>query len=174
MDKRIVKTKRAILISILEQTQNKDLKDVRVVKLCDDAGINKSTFYLHYKSLDECCISLINDISKFINSIASSVNFDSNVVDANVITAKVVKMITENYDIIAKYRVSRISLSLTPKLVDETINTIAVNNKIMSNTKEYADLCLLIYAMTGMILDSNFIANQHTFTRALTEMIRAK
>lgn len=62
MDKRIVRTRRAILVSVLEQTKDKDLNEVRVVKVCNDAGINKSTFYLHYKSIDDCVKAILENL----------------------------------------------------------------------------------------------------------------
>lgn len=33
---------------------NKDIKDITIKELCEEADINKSTFYLHYRDIYDC------------------------------------------------------------------------------------------------------------------------
>ena len=64
MDKRIVKTRTAIFNAVFEISADKDLDKISVVELCEKAGINKSTFYLHYTSIDDCfqkCFGFFTD-----------------------------------------------------------------------------------------------------------------
>ena len=54
MDRRIRRTRTLIFDAALELSMEKPLEKISVVELCDKAGINKSTFYLHYKCIDDC------------------------------------------------------------------------------------------------------------------------
>ena len=38
----------------------KNITDITIKELCDNADINKSTFYLHYKDIYDCADSLLN------------------------------------------------------------------------------------------------------------------
>ena len=51
---RITKTKNALFHSLHHLLQEKDIRKITIIGLCKDAGINKSTFYLHYKDIYEC------------------------------------------------------------------------------------------------------------------------
>lgn len=64
MDKRVVKTRSAIFNAIFDLSTEKDLDKITVIELCEKAGINKSTFYLHYNSIEDCfkkCFDLFTD-----------------------------------------------------------------------------------------------------------------
>ena len=54
MDKRIVRTRLAVFNAVFELAAEKELDKITVVELCERAGINKSTFYLHYTSKNDC------------------------------------------------------------------------------------------------------------------------
>ncbi len=64
MDKRIVRTRLAVFNALFDLATEKELNKITVVELCDRAGINKSTFYLHYKSINDCfqkCFELFTE-----------------------------------------------------------------------------------------------------------------
>lgn len=51
MDIRIEKTKSAITNTFLELRSKKPLEKIKIKELCEQAKINKSTFYSHYKDI---------------------------------------------------------------------------------------------------------------------------
>ena len=51
MDRRIEKTKSSIINAFLALRAQKDPEKIRVKELCEEAGINKSTFYTHYQDI---------------------------------------------------------------------------------------------------------------------------
>ena len=74
MDRRIKRTRTAVFNAVLDLMVEKDTSKITVLELCKRADINKSTFYLHYKSMEDClqnCFQIIMngiiDISKRIN-----------------------------------------------------------------------------------------------------------
>lgn len=62
MDRRIKRTRTAVFNAVLDLMVEKDTSKITVLELCKRADINKSTFYLHYKSMDDClqnCFQII-------------------------------------------------------------------------------------------------------------------
>ena len=52
-DIRIVKTRRIIHSSIIQLLKTKHLSDISITELCQTAMINRKTFYMHYKTVED-------------------------------------------------------------------------------------------------------------------------
>ena len=52
-DKRIQMTKRLLAQELVRSASKRDLKDISVRELCENAGVSRVTFYKYYKSIDE-------------------------------------------------------------------------------------------------------------------------
>lgn len=52
-DKRLVRTKKAIVSALIELLTEKDLSEITVTELTDRAEINRKTFYLHYNRIED-------------------------------------------------------------------------------------------------------------------------
>lgn len=59
---KITKTKTSLFTSLSSLLNQKDIREITVIELCREAGINKSTFYLHYKDIYECAEDFISQI----------------------------------------------------------------------------------------------------------------
>ena len=71
-DPRILKTKK-LLKEAFEQLVlvYDDYMSITVKELCDKAGVNRKTFYLHYRQVDELFVELQNDaINEFYSRIS--------------------------------------------------------------------------------------------------------
>ncbi len=172
MDKRIVRTRRAILVSVLEQTSNKDLSEVRVVKVCEDAGINKSTFYLHYKSIDECAKSIFDNLELSVKNFALTVNCQQAHINPSIVVNDVINQVVSNYDIIEKYKKSRLVGKVTENLQKTAIDTICANNNVQQGTVEYARVSLIVYAVTGIVFNADIKKDKDILFTALSDLIR--
>ena len=62
MDKRIVKTKKAIKDTFLQLRAKKPLEKITVKELCELAYINKSTFYCHYKDIYDLSAKIVRSM----------------------------------------------------------------------------------------------------------------
>ena len=51
VDRRILKTKSQLRTGLAKLMQSKDISRITVKELVDEVGINRSTFYLHYKDI---------------------------------------------------------------------------------------------------------------------------
>lgn len=172
MDKRIVRTRRAILVSVLEQTKDKDLDEVRVVKVCNDAGINKSTFYLHYKSIEDCVKAIVENLEASVAEFAATVNIQQAHVNPSIVVNDIINVIIANADIIEKYKGSRLVIPVTEKLQKSAITTICTNNNIQPGTVDYARVSLIVYAVTGLVLNADLKNDKDILFTALSDMIR--
>lgn len=52
-DIRVVKTKEALFDTLLQLLKTNNFDNITVSQLCKDARINRTTFYAHYKNIDE-------------------------------------------------------------------------------------------------------------------------
>lgn len=62
MDRRIIKTKKALIKAFIDLRKQDSTRIPLVKDLCETADVNKTTFYRHYKNID----GLIIDASKVI------------------------------------------------------------------------------------------------------------
>lgn len=172
MDKRIVRTRRAVLLSVLEQTKDKDIKDIRVVKVCKDAGINKSTFYLHYKSIEDCVNSILENLVCSVAEFASTINCAQVYNNPSIVVNDILNKAAANQDFVEHYKSSRLAVSITQRLQETAINTICTNNNIQSGTVEWARVSLIVYTVTGVMFSADVTANRDVLFSALSDVIR--
>lgn len=60
MDKRILKTKKKLTSTLLNLIEEKNIKKITVLELCEKANINRTTFYKYYSDVDD----LVNKIEE--------------------------------------------------------------------------------------------------------------
>ena len=68
-DRRIRKTKALLQNSLLELMETKTLNHITIKELTDYADVNRSTFYLHYNSINDVLIELEQDLLNQINEV---------------------------------------------------------------------------------------------------------
>lgn len=59
IDRRIIKTKRAISVALLQLLSEKPLEEITITELTLKADINRKTFYLHYTGIEDVANELI-------------------------------------------------------------------------------------------------------------------
>lgn len=62
VDRRVVRTKKAIKTAHLSLMEEKDISDITISELTRKAGINRRTFYTHYRSVGEIIDEIENDM----------------------------------------------------------------------------------------------------------------
>lgn len=73
-DRRFVKTEKAIQEAFIALLKGYSYSEIGLEELCDEADINKSTFYLHYQSIDMLASALedafLFDLSKELGGLS--------------------------------------------------------------------------------------------------------
>ncbi len=62
LDKRRRKTRRAIKTSLIRLMTEKDLSDITITEIAEEADINRKTFYAHYRDLYDILDEIENDL----------------------------------------------------------------------------------------------------------------
>ena len=75
-DKRTIRTREQIAGAFYALMKEKDPADIQVAELCREAGINRSTFYDHYKSVEELQRALLREIIEENKSFFRQYHFD--------------------------------------------------------------------------------------------------
>lgn len=164
MDKRVIKTRSAVFKAAFDLTTQEDLKKITVLDLCNKAGINKSTFYLHYNSIDDClqkCFDYVmNGVTDFCRNIKYNdlVNYPEN--NLNIILDEIEKDV--NY--ILRFKSSAIYPKYISLLKENLVNSIIETNGF--NIKDnYSEIVTIIFIVGGCI---------DAFTQPLPEFDREK
>ncbi len=77
IDRRIVKTKRAINVALLQLLDTKEPEDITITELTTCADINRKTFYLHYTCIKDVAAELQKNLrSETLDMIESSCTED--------------------------------------------------------------------------------------------------
>lgn len=76
VDLRIIKTKNNIYLSLINLLKNNTFEEIKVSDICNEALINRSTFYAHFEDKYELISSLINDLKKDLESELKTIQKD--------------------------------------------------------------------------------------------------
>ena len=95
-NQRIALTKRLLQEALLRLMNRKPLDKISITELCDEAGINRTTFYRHYYTPHDVLLSMELD---FINRFISSVNFE-NAKDIKTFTEELLTYLYENSELL--------------------------------------------------------------------------
>ena len=63
-DKRVIKTKDSLKRALVQLLSNHKLECISIKSLTDAAGINRKTFYLHYKNVRAVYDEIINNLNE--------------------------------------------------------------------------------------------------------------
>lgn len=80
-NRRITMTKNLLKDSLLELLKTKSLPKITIKEICENADINRSTFYLHYPDQFALCDEIENDIIERINTCLATLSLTNNRVE---------------------------------------------------------------------------------------------
>lgn len=98
-DRRVRKTQKAVKTAFAKLLSNNDIKDITIKELCEEADINKSTFYLHYKDIYDCADSFMNDVVDKTIQIMEPYDFSELVNHLPEIMEKIMLIFNENREL---------------------------------------------------------------------------
>lgn len=77
-DLRIIKTKNSIYLALINLLKNNTFEEIKVSDICNEALINRSTFYSHFEDKYELISSLINDLKNDLEGELDKIHEDLN------------------------------------------------------------------------------------------------
>lgn len=174
MDKRIVRTRIAIYNAVFELATEKQLNKITVIELCERAGINKSTFYLHYKSIEDCIQQCFDYFTNKIMEIGKGVNYEefANAPEAQV--AGILDLVEQNIKYFEAFKDSVIYDSGIRILKEKIVQTICETNNIniSENYHEVAKITFLVGGSADIILKMMPNFNRAEIEKIMLNVIR--
>ncbi len=154
MDKRIIKTRRAVFNAVFELAMEKELDKITVVELCDKAEINKSTFYLHYRSIDDCFQHCFDYVANRILDLSNGIVYEEVSVAPEKTVATILDAVEQNYHYFERFKNSVIYDSAIKTLKEGFVNSIckANNINVNDNYHEVAKITFLVGGCADIII----------------------
>lgn len=176
MDKRIIRTRLAVFNAVLDLATEKDIDKITVVELCERAGINKSTFYLHYDSIHDCYQKCFDYFMGKLLVLGKEIDYNEVSVAPEKTVGKILDTVEDNLKYIERFRNSVVYDSAVRTLKDTFIEEIckANNINISDNYHEVAKVAFLVGGCTDiiMMLSPNF--NRAEIEKIMVNVIKRK
>ena len=97
-DKRLVRTKKAIVFSLMELMKTKELDRITVTELTNRADVNRKTFYLHYECVADVLEDFADDLVYYLGEVMKRSRSESGEISFDDFFAIVSATIEQNLD----------------------------------------------------------------------------
>lgn len=176
MDKRIVKTRQAIFNAVFDLSTEKELDKISVVELCERAGINKSTFYLHYKSIDDCFRQCFDYFAGKILELSKGINYIDVSLSPEKTVSKILDSVEQNIKYFERFKNSVIYESAIKSLKDNFVQSICKANdiNINDNYHEVAKVTFLVGGCADVIIRLMPNFNREEIEKIMIDVIRRR
>lgn len=150
MDRRIKRTRNAVFNAVLELIIEKDTCKITVLELCKKADINKSTFYLHYKSMDDCVQSCLQMIMDEVVEFSKRINYNDIRNNPEKGVAIFLDDIEKRLDFLTKLKSSHNCANAIRMLKENLVNRIAKSNGFTIENNYY-EISMITFGVAGCI-----------------------
>ncbi len=176
MDKRILKTREAIFNAFLDLAAQKDIDKISVVELCQKADINKSTFYLHYKSIEECFQSCFDFFSSQIVALGKDINYSNVSVAPEQNVRDILDAVEQNTKYFEKFKNTLVYDYAIKALKENMVEAICKENNININDNyhEVAKVTFLVGGCADVITKLIPNYNREEIEKLMVDVIKRK
>lgn len=151
IDRRIVKTKRAINLALLQLLSEKRVDDITITELTAKADINRKTFYLHYSSVADVADELTAKLNElFLAALDSSLSEDKVFVPAKFFEF-VRDKITEQPELFRAFCLEETCLYFTRALSETVMATLMNVYRNYTSVNDASLRLSLAYMMHGTL-----------------------
>ena len=118
IDRRVVKTKRAIKEAFAKLLTQKDINDITISDIAAEAIINRKTFYNYYGGIYEVVGEIEDDIVRLIDKEVTGIGFQNSLQSPYLIFEKLTKVINTDTDFFGYLLGMNANVSLESKIAD--------------------------------------------------------
>ena len=156
-DLRVVKTKEIIKNTFKDMISEMDYEEITIKELTNRAKINRKTFYLHYKSLDDLLLELQNSIAN--NFIEKQVSY-TKLEDMKYLIRLFFESASNNMPVYEKILCSgsyrNISDQINKKIMTHRKKT---NKGAFSNNDAYENIIFAYYGANSTVIYRQWVAD---------------
>lgn len=176
MDKRIVRTRLAIFNAVFELATEKELDKITVVELCDKAGINKSTFYLHYSSINDCLKKCFDLFTEKVLEFGKDIDYTTMAEHPEETIKKILDATEENIAYVRRFKDTVIYDTAIKTLKDKFVKTICEANDLnpTDNYHEVAKVAFLVGGCADLIMMLTPDFNREEIEKIMVDVIKRK
>lgn len=151
IDRRIIKTKRAIQNAFAKLLSEKDINDITVSDIAATADINRKTFYNYYAGIYEVVDEIENDVVRRFDEAVTEIDLRNNVNSPYMVFEKITDIINTDTEFFGYLMNMNYNVSLLTKLVS------LLKDKTRSILVQYLDLpedrmeLMLEFTVTGIV-----------------------
>lgn len=95
-DRRVKYTKMVLKESFIKLLEKKDISKISIKEICEDADINRATFYAHYNDQYDLLRKIENELLHNINAHLAEINQEINNMNAILLAEKIFEYLKEN------------------------------------------------------------------------------
>lgn len=176
MDRRIKRTRTAVFNAVLDLMIEKDTSKITVLELCKKADINKSTFYLHYKSMDDCIQRCFQAIMNGVVDISKKIKYDEIKSNPKPAVDRLLDEVERNIDYLKRLRDSKIYGSVSKVFKDNLIKSIIESNGFTIE-KNYFEITTTTFAVAGCfdaVISALPVFDKEELSKAICTMLKAR
>ena len=150
-DRRVRYTKMVLKDSFISLLEKKDISQITVKEICENADINRATFYSHYTDVYDLLKKIESELLENVNVYLLQLYHKVKKVDEAELTEKIFAYIKENAKLCRLLLSERGDLSFQKKIMilvyDKIINDLTDNSNISREDAEY----VYSFAITGCV-----------------------
>lgn len=117
LDRRVVKTKKAIRNAFAKLLSEKNINDITIQDIADTADINRKTFYNYYSNIYQIVDEIENEIVTAFATAIQNVDFNRDMKEPYVIFSKLTTIINSDIDFYAHLLKLDSNFSLFSKII---------------------------------------------------------
>jgi AcrR family transcriptional regulator len=176
MDKRIVKTKTAIFNAIFELSTEKNLDKISVIELCKKAGINKSTFYLHYSSMEDCIKKCFASVTESVIRQGEEIMYEDISYHPEGTIAKILDTVEKYMGFLSTFKRSMVFDSSIRTLKEKFVHTICDTNhfNVEDNFHEVAKITFIVGGCVDACIQLLPHYNREELSKIMVNVIKRK
>ncbi|MGN1123664.1 MAG: TetR/AcrR family transcriptional regulator [Eubacterium sp.] len=176
MDRRIKRTRTAVFGAVLDLMIEKGTNKITVLELCKKADINKSTFYLHYKSMDDCLQKCFEAVMDGVVEISKLIKYDEIKNNPEPVINRFLDEVEKNSDYLYRFKSSNICGPAIKVLKEKLVTSISQSNgfTLENNYYEVTSITFAIAGCIDAVMEPLPNFNKVELSRAMCEMIRSK
>ena len=151
IDRRVVKTKRAIKEAFAKLLTQKDINDITISDIAAQADINRKTFYNYYSGVHEVVDEIENDIISHVDEAITDIYFKNILESPYLLFEKLTAVINTYMDFFGYLLSMNSNVSLTSKITELLSAKVkTVIRPYLETEDEQLDL-MLTFMMSGMV-----------------------
>ena len=173
LDRRVIKTKKAIRNAFAKLLAVKDINDITVSDIAELADINRKTFYNYYPGIHSVIDEIENDISEAFSSVLGEINHREELENPFSIFEKLTSIINTDMDFYGHFFTMNGNTNMTNKIVNllkEKAKPAMISQTGIDETTAETALTFMLYGMIA-VFQSWFNSDRKRSIEDISEMI---